>query len=136
MIVAQLKIKIMVICLNCKSRDVKIGDDNFARRKLEGGDYAIGKKSGSTFHCQKCGESWESIPEAEGDHSEYIQLRDRTAMMVQDVGVGGSHSPPPSINANELMRRSELAKKIIALYKHVLDLDPGAWHDIELDAAS
>lgn len=124
----------MVHCLNCKSTKVKVFDANFAELKPEG-QPAV-KHSGSKFlyHCWNCNNDWESIPEAEQDYFEYDALKSRTTFVVNEVKPGKSIGPAAYIKPDELLRRHELAKKLVDSYKHVLDLKPGEWFDIEQDA--
>lgn len=54
-------------------------------------------------------------------------------MFAQDMSPGRKIEPQ-YINPDELMKRHELARKIVNSYRHVLDLKPGEWFDIEQDA--
>ncbi len=124
----------MVICKNCNSMNVKVANGNFASAKPEGQPAVVHKFNKYFFHCWDCESNWESIPEAEKDYLDYVWLRDRTTLVARSMGSDGSYGPAQFIEASELMRRTELAKKIHGSYRHLLDLDPGEWHEIDQDA--
>jgi hypothetical protein len=122
----------MVFCKNCKSINVKVANANFASVKPEGQPSAKQSENKFFFHCWNCESDWESNQEAYQDYYEYDALRGRTTMVAHDMKPG-MKIEAQYIDSNELMRRHELAKKIISSYKHLLDLKPGEWYDIEQD---
>ena len=124
----------MVTCQKCKSTDVKINNGNFARTKHEGEPSAKHAFNKYFFYCEQCENKWESTPDEERDYFEYVRLRERTILVVRDVGKNGSYGPAQHIDSGELSHRIELAKKIVASYRHLLDLDPGEWYEIERDS--
>jgi|SRR3989338_10430212 len=123
----------MVHCLNCKSTKVKVTNANFASVKLERQPSAKQTENKCFFHCWDCESDWESKPEALDDYYEYEALRGRTKLVAHDMRPGVKIEAQ-YINPDELMKRHELAKKIVDSYKHLLDLKPGEWFDIEQDA--
>ncbi|MDB4992125.1 MAG: hypothetical protein JWL75_370 [Parcubacteria group bacterium] len=124
----------MVICPHCKSRNVSVNNGNFARVKPEGIPAAKHTYDIRFFYCEACEEKWESTPESQSDYYDYVRLRDRTQMSAQEVRPGETYIVGPHIEPGELMRRGELAVKIVDLYTSVLDLSPSEWHEIHLDA--
>ena len=124
----------MVTCQKCQSTDVRVNNGNFASRKLEGEPSAVHEYNKNFFYCEKCENKWESTPEAERDYLDYVWLRDRTTLVARSMSEDGSYGPAQYIDSGELSRRIELGKKIISSYKHLLDLDPGEWHEIGQDS--
>ena len=124
----------MVTCPKCQSTNIKVNNGNFARTKPEGERSAVHTHNKYFFYCEQCENKWESTPDEEKDYLDYVWLRDRTTLVVRDVAKDGSYGPAQHIDSGELSRRIELAKKIVATYKHLLDLDPGEWHEIEQDS--
>lgn len=124
----------MVTCQRCQSTNVRVNNGNFARTKPEGERSAVHTNNKYFFYCEQCEDKWESTPEEERDYFEYARLRDRTTLVVRNVGKDGSYGPAQHIDSGELSLRVELAKKIVNSYKHLLDLDPGEWHEIEHDS--
>ena len=123
----------MAYCLNCKSTNVKVADANFTELKLEGQLAAKHTESKYYFHCWNCESDWESDPEAQRDYYEYDGLRNSTTFVAHSMKPSGKIEAQ-YINPDELLRRHELAKKIISSYRHLLDLSPGEWFGIEQDA--
>lgn len=107
---------------------------DFARVKPEGIPAEKHTLSKFSFWCHDCDHTWVSDPQSQRDYLDYVWLRDRTTMVAHDMGKDGSYQPSPTIDGEELMRRDELAKKIISSYKHMLDLPPEEWLSIEEDA--
>lgn len=124
----------MVTCLHCSSINVRVNNGNFAHVKPEGEPAAKYTYNKLFFFCERCENQWESTPDSEKDYLDYVWLRNRTEIPVRNMGADGSHGPPAYINAGELMRRGELAKKISSSYKHLLNLAPSEWHKIHQDA--
>jgi hypothetical protein len=124
----------MVNCQKCRSVNVKVEGLNFAKLKIEGIPAEKGNEEKYSFLCFDCGSSWVSEPQVRKDYYEYLWLKGRTDLIVRDVGARGTYGPPQHIDKDEMMKRAELAKKISSSYTHVLDIDPGEWHDIHLDA--
>ena len=123
----------MIKCKKCSSTDVKVKDLNCASRKREGESTVKHTYNKKEFHCRNCDDVWMSIPEAEKDYYEYVDLCNQTTVAVRDVKKDSSYGPPTRIVPEELLRRIELAKIIVGSYEHVLDLDPGEWCDLEED---
>lgn len=124
----------MITCRRCQSTNVKVNNGNFARTKPEGARSAVHTHNKYFFYCEQCENKWKSTSDEERDYFEYVRLRDHTTLVVRDVGKDGSYGPAQHIDSDELSRRTELAKKIDTSYKHLLDLDPGEWHEIESDS--
>ena len=124
----------MVYCLGCNSINVKISDGNFASVKPEGQPAVKQEHDKNFFYCWDCGSDWESIHGAKDEYFEYLRLRDRTSIVARDLHRGGSYEPAPLINGMELLRRGELARKIFASYRHVLDISYSEWFLIKKDA--
>ena len=122
----------MVYCKNCKSINVKVSDLNFARIKPEGQHTVKHKHNKYSYFCWDCKHDWKSIPEVEQDYHRYLWLRDRTKMIARDMKDGSIQEK--YINSNELLERKELARKITKEYKHLLNISPGDWYDIEEDS--
>jgi len=108
---------------------------NFAHVKREGEPSAKFLYNKYSFYCHDCMNQWESIPEAEKDYFEYVDLRNRTNIIVRDMGKDGSFGPAQQIDFGELSRRKELARKIMDSYQHMLNIDPGEWYELAQDAA-
>lgn len=123
----------MVHCLNCKSTNVKVSDANYAHVKLEGQDSSVHTEIKYYFHCWNCESDWESSTEADKDYYEYDALKGRTTLVAHNMSPG-TKIEAQYIDPKELMRRHELATKIVNSYKHLLDLNPGEWFYIEQDA--
>ena len=124
----------MVICKECDSLDVRVNDGNFARTKREGEPSAVHTYNKKFFYCEQCESKWESTPEAEKDYLDYLWLKGRTTMLAHEMPRDGSYGPPAHIDGAELMRREELAKKLVESYRHLLDLAPDEWYEIEQDS--
>jgi hypothetical protein len=124
----------MVTCPNCNLTDIRIANGNFASVKLEGQPSAKYTYDKKLFHCRDCEKNWESTPEVEKDYNEYIRLSNLTTISVQDFKDDGSYEQPQYIDDDETLR-TELAKKIVSSYKHILNLNPEEWLKIEKDAS-
>ena len=125
----------MVICENCSSTDVRVNNGNFARTKPEGAPAAKHTYDIRFFYCEQCTSQWETTAESQRDYYDYVALRERTKIILRDVPKSGIIDPAQHLEFDDLVRRTELAKKISTSYRHLLDLDPGEWHKIALDAA-
>ncbi|MEZ4211110.1 MAG: hypothetical protein R3B39_02380 [Candidatus Paceibacterota bacterium] len=123
----------MVTCKKCNSISVKVSDLNFATVKPEGQPAAKIGHTKKEFYCHSCGEIWMFDLECERLYFEYLDLKRKTMMFVQDLR-SLNKIPPPHIESHDLMRRNELAKKLVTGYKHMLDIDPGEWHELEQEA--
>lgn len=124
----------MIRCSNCESINVRVSNGNLPSVKPEGQPSAMCTYNRNLFYCRNCENKWESIPEAEQDYSEYIQLCYRTRIVSRDLKRDGGYGPALNICPEELSQQKDLAKKIVSTYKHVLNIDCGEWHDIEQDA--
>ena len=124
----------MVTCSKCNSINVKVSSMDFATAKPEGMPADKHTLNKFSFWCYECNNTWISDPQSQRDYLDYVWLRDRTTMVVRDMGKDGSYHPSSIIDSGELMRCDELAKKIISSYKHMLDLPPEEWLSIEEDA--
>ena len=125
----------MVFCKNkdCNSILVKVSDLNFALVKPEGEPAAKAGLTKKEFYCQSCGEIWMFDPKVESLYFEYRDLKNKTMMVAQDVDAT-KRIEVPYISVNDLMRRTEIAKDLVTNYKHMLDLEPGDWYDLEQEA--
>jgi hypothetical protein len=124
----------MITCPQCQCFTVTVTNGNFAHAKVEGEPAFRQSYNRKLFYCENCEYKWQSTAEAERDYNEYVALRGRTEMLVRKMGVDGSYGPPVHIDGGDLILRDELAKKIIGLYRHLLDLAPDEWFEIEQDA--
>jgi hypothetical protein len=126
----------MVKCINknCNSIRINVQSLNFATRKPEGEAAAKGNEERYSFLCFDCNSSWIAEPQVRKDYYEYLWLKSRTELIARDMMKDGSYVVAPYIDSNELMRRTELAKKLSNSYTHVLDISPDEWHEIHLDA--
>jgi hypothetical protein len=113
---------------------VRVNNGNFARVKPEGAPSAKHTYDIRFFYCEQCESKWETTSESQRDYYDYLALRDRTTTMAHDMGKDGSYGPPQYLDGGDLILRAELAKKIASSYKHLLDLNPVEWHEIEEDS--
>lgn len=123
----------MVIC-KCGSSKVDVKNLDFARAKPEGVLVAKYRGPHDSFYCLDCASQWESGPDDWQLYYEYKSLLSKTTFVVHDMK-DGNYGPVQHVDMNELSQRSELAKKLVASYLHLLDLSPAEWHEIKLDAA-
>lgn len=124
----------MLWCQNCGSTKVKVTNLNFTKLKPEEEAAIKYSHNKDSFYCQNCEKQWESIPEAEETYLEYVSLRNKTQLVAYNVqDYKNSPLPIQNINHEELIRRHELAKKISDCYKHLLDISPKEWHELEQD---
>src|SRR3990167_11360564 len=129
----KLPLNAMITCKNCKSKNVKVANMNFASLKKEGQPAEKQGEEKYSFFCFYCEQQWESDPQAQKDYLEYMWLKGRTSTVARDMNPSGDYGPASFIDNSELTRRNELAKKIINSYKHTIDLSPSEWYKIEQD---
>jgi hypothetical protein len=124
----------MVICPNCKSIKVKVLDLNFAHLKKEGEPADKNPVMDKQFYCEICHHGWCFDPESEKLYLEYIQLKNETTLVVQDMKRGGKYHPQ-YIDMDKLTKRKDIARRIVSSYQHVLDINPGEWYELHQDAS-
>lgn len=122
----------MIIC-KCGSIRVDVKNLDFARVEPEGAPAAKYEGPNHSFYCHDCKLQWKSIPEDWKLYYEYQSLVPKTTFFVNDMK-DGNYGSAPYIDANDLMRRDEIARIIVESYQHLLDLSPSEWHNIKLDA--
>ena len=125
----------MITCPKCNSMNVRVNSGNFARVKREGEPAYKHTYDIRFFYCEDCENKWETTPESQRDYYDYVALRDRTMFFANGMGNDGSYGPTNNIDSVDLMRKTELARKIVASYRHLLDLDPAEWYELEQDVA-
>lgn len=123
----------MVICPSCKSIEIKIADQNFARKKPEGQPAVKTELSKQQFYCWTCAHAWNSNPESEKLYAEYVNLKGKTTLVVHDMH-SGKKMEPQYLDVDKMMRKTAIAKELVASHKHTLDVDPGEWYDLEQEA--
>lgn len=122
----------MIIC-KCGSIRVDVKNLDFARAKPEGASTAKYTGPHHSFYCYDCKLQWKSVPENWKLYYEYQSLVPKTTFLVHDMK-DGNYGHAPHIDANDLMRRDEIAKILVESYQHLLNLSPSEWHNIKLDA--
>lgn len=123
----------MVICRNCKLTNVKVLDQNFAKKKEEGQPSAKNEPSKEQFYCWSCHHTWNSNPDSEKLYLEYTQLKGETTLIVHDMHKG-QKIEPQHLSLDKMMRATEIAKELVSSHRHTLDIDPSEWFDIEQEA--
>lgn len=124
----------MVQCKNCKSIKVIVRDGNFAKRKREGEPAEKYEYNKLYFTCETCEDSWESSPEGEKLYYEYLDVKSKTHIPVLDINKTGNYPPPPHVRIEDLMRKTEISKILLAEHLHDLNLSPSDWFEIKQDA--
>jgi len=124
----------MITCQKCRSINIKVSSLNFARVKLEGQPAFKHHYNKYSFYCSDCNNQWESVPEAEKDYHEYLDLCSKNTILSQDLKEDGGYGQTRQINYDELEKEKVLAKKIVSSYKHVLNINPSEWHNLEQSA--
>lgn len=127
----------MVYCKNkkCNSTNVEKKDLNFASIKNEGEPADKTFEEKYEFFCKQCGNHWFEDGEAYKIYEEYKKLKEETKIVAQDVKRGGTYKIDKIhvINPDKMMRVIELANNIWNDYRHLLDISPAEWHELQSD---
>ena len=85
------------------------------------------------FYCEICHHAWYSDPEADKLHAEWVELDKSDRLIAQTMGPGGTYRVQ-NIDANKMLRRTEVAKELTDKHQSHLDLSPDIWYRIFQDA--
>ncbi len=85
------------------------------------------------FYCDFCFHGWSPEPEAEKLLSEWTEL-DKSDRLVANMMAPGGTYKIQNIDANKILRRTEVARELKDKHQSYLDLPADVWYRIFQDA--